>query len=157
MVTTVADLGDGVGDALDVLELATAVLNRNLEMLRRRTDVYTDLDRAEYLVLRTLAQLGHADIGSLAAALGVDPSTAGRQVAGLEARGLIDRTAAEDDRRRSIVAPTDEGRHRTDLTRQRRRTATADMLADWTADELRRLGELLTRYNKAVADRYLTR
>ncbi|HEX3588848.1 MAG TPA: MarR family transcriptional regulator [Pseudonocardiaceae bacterium] len=157
MVTTVADLGDGVGDALDVLELATAVLNRNLEMLRRRTDVYTDLDRAEYLVLRTLVQFGQADIGSLAAALGVDPSTAGRQVAGLEARGLIDRTAAEDDRRRSIVAPTDEGRRRTDLTRRRRRTATADMLSDWTADELRRLGELLTRYNKAVADRYLTR
>jgi DNA-binding MarR family transcriptional regulator len=157
MVTTVADLGEGVGDALDVLELATAVLNRNLEMLRRRTDVYTDLDRAEYLVLRTLVQLGQADIGSLAAALGVDPSTAGRQVAGLAARGLIDRTAAEDDRRRSIVAPTDEGRRRTDLTRERRRTATADMLSDWTADELRRLGELLTRYNKAVADRYLTR
>lgn len=157
MVTTVADLGDDVGDALDVLELATAVLNRNFELLRRRTDVYAELDRAEYLVLRTLTRLGRADIGSLAAALGVDPSTAGRQVAGLEARGLVDRATGEDDRRRSVVAPTDEGRRRTETTRQRRRAATADMLADWTADELRQLGALLTRYNKAVADRYLTR
>lgn len=156
MVTTVADLGDDARDGLDVLELATAVLMRNFELLRRRTDVYAELDRAEYLVLRTLTQLGPTDIGSIAAALGVDPSTAGRQVAGLQSRGLVHRTVAED-RRRSIIGPTDEGRRRTDATRERRRAATADMLADWTPDELRTLGELLTRYNKAVADRWFTR
>jgi hypothetical protein len=42
------------GDALDVLELATAVLVRNFELLRRRTGVYADLDQSEYLLLRTL-------------------------------------------------------------------------------------------------------
>jgi DNA-binding MarR family transcriptional regulator len=157
MVATVADLCDGVDDGLDVLELATAVLMRNFELLRRRSDVYAELDRAEYLLLRMLDQIGPTDIGSLAAAAGVDPSTAGRQVAVLQSHGLVDRAAAADDRRRSIVVPTEEGRHRMEATRTRRRAAAAEMLSDWSADELHQLGSLLTRYNKAVADRYLTR
>jgi DNA-binding MarR family transcriptional regulator len=157
MAATLADLCDGVEDGLDVLELATAVLMRNFELLRRRTDAYADLDRAEYLLLRMLDQLGPADIGSLAAAVGLDPSTAGRQVAGMQSRELVDRAPATDDRRRSIIAPTAEGRRRMELTRFRRREDAADMLADWSADDLHQLAMLLTRYNKAVADRYLTR
>lgn len=155
MIITVADLGDGVVDGLDVLELATAVLARNFELLRRRSDVYTELDKAEYLLLRTLDQLGPTDIGSLAAAVGLDPSTAGRQVAGMEGRDLVDRTPSPDDRRRSMIAPTEAGRQRMTATRARRRAATAEMLADWTDEELQQLGDLLTRYNKAIADRYL--
>jgi DNA-binding MarR family transcriptional regulator len=157
MAATVADLCDGVEDGLDVLELATAVLMRNFELLRRRSDAYADLDRAEYLLLRTLDQLGPTDIGSLAAAVGLDPSTAGRQVAVMESRALVDRAPAEDDRRRSIVATTADGRRRMELTRARRREGAAEMLADWSADDLHQLATLLTRYNKAVADRYLNR
>ncbi len=157
MAATVADLCDGVEDGLDVLELATAVLARNFELLRRRTDAYADLDRAEYLLLRTLDKLGPTDIGSLAAAAGLDPSTAGRQVAGMESRALVDRMPAADDRRRSIIAPTAEGRRRMELTRSRRRESAAELVDDWSADDLHQLATLLTRYNKAVAGRYLTR
>jgi DNA-binding MarR family transcriptional regulator len=155
MIITVADLGDGVVDGLDVLELATAVLMRNFELLRRRSDVYSELDKAEYLLLRTLDQLGPTDIGSLAAAVGLDPSTAGRQVAGMESRDLVDRTPSPEDRRRSMIVPTEAGRQRMEATRARRRAATAEMLADWTDEELQQLGELLTRYNKAIAERFL--
>jgi hypothetical protein len=42
-----------------------------------------------------------------------------------------------------------------EATRARRRAATAEMLADWTDEELQQLGELLTRYNKAIAERFL--
>ncbi|HVV20574.1 MAG TPA: MarR family transcriptional regulator [Pseudonocardiaceae bacterium] len=152
---TVADLSSD-GDELDELELATAVLVRNLELLRRRGDLYADLDRAEYLLLRTLDQLGPADIGTLAYAVGLDPSTVGRQVSVMEDKALVLRTAAAHDRRRSIVAPSAEGRRRMELTRQRRRDATARLLGDWTATDKRRLGNLLTRYNKAVARDFLT-
>ncbi|HEX3647665.1 MAG TPA: MarR family transcriptional regulator, partial [Pseudonocardiaceae bacterium] len=133
------------------------VLMRNFELLRRRSDVYAELDRAEYLLLRTLDQFGPTDIGSLAAAVGLDPSTAGRQVAVMAGRDLVEREPSPDDRRRSMIAPTDEGRRRMAATRFRRRAATADMLADWTDEELLQLGDLLTRYNKAVADRFLDR
>ena len=83
---------------LDEIELATAVLTRNFELLRRRSDVYTDLDRAEYLLLRTLEDLGPVGISALAAALGVDASTAGRQLTAMQAKGLVERTPAPTDR-----------------------------------------------------------
>lgn len=142
--------------ALEVIERETAVLMRHLELLRRRTDSYRELDRAEYLMLRTLAETGPVDINSLACALGVDPSTAGRQVAVMQEAGLVERAPSESDRRRSIVAMTGEGTCRMDTVRHRRLDNAADLLADWPESELRTLGAMFTRYNKAVAKRYLT-
>lgn len=142
-------------DALDVVEKATAVLARNFELLRRRSDIYTSLDRSEYLLLRTLAEIGPADIRTVAAALGLDPSTAGRQVGGMQSKGFVDRTPARDDRRRSIITPTAQGKRAMQLTRQRRRAATARLLGDWGDADLRQLADLLSRYNLAVTEQYL--
>ncbi|WP_033288033.1 MarR family winged helix-turn-helix transcriptional regulator [Amycolatopsis jejuensis] len=142
-------------DALDVLERATAVLVRNFEMLRRRTDVYAELDQAEYLILRTLDDVGPVDISTLAGALGLDPSTAGRQVSVLLGKTLVERTAPDDDRRRGIITPTERGRELMELTRSRRRAAVAGLLDGWTPDEVRTFAGFLNRYNGAVAQRYL--
>jgi DNA-binding MarR family transcriptional regulator len=142
-------------EALDVLELATAVLNRNFELLRRRTEAYKELDKSEYLLLRTLDQTGPADISTLASALGLDPSTAGRQVTGMQARELVTKIHDSMDRRRCIIAPTEQGLQLMALTRQRRLAVSAELLGDWTPDELRTFAELLTRHNDAVAARYL--
>ncbi|HWD05223.1 MAG TPA: MarR family transcriptional regulator [Amycolatopsis sp.] len=144
------------GDALDVLELATAVLVRNFELLRRRTDSYRELDQAEYLALRTLDELGSADIGTLASALGLDPSTVGRQASAMLGKGLIERSPSVADRRRSILTPTEEGQYRMRLTQTRRRDTAAELVAGFSEDELNAFGALLTRYNRAVATKYLT-
>ncbi|EWM11579.1 MULTISPECIES: MarR family winged helix-turn-helix transcriptional regulator [unclassified Kutzneria] len=142
--------------ALDVVELATAVLARNFELLRRRSEVYKELDKSEYLLLRTLDLLGPVDISTLAGALGLDPSTAGRQVTGMRGRELVTKIHDTTDRRRCIIAPTELGLELMALTRQRRLTVSAELLGDWTPDELRTFAELLTRHNDAVAARYLT-
>lgn len=142
-------------DALDVVESQSAVLVRNFELLRRRADVYGALDRSSYLLLRALDVLGPADINTLATAVGLDPSTVGRQIAAMQAKKLVDRTAAAEDRRRSIVAPTATGRHEADRVRRQRRRDLAALLDGWTGDELATLGEMFTRYNRAVAVRYL--
>ncbi len=142
-------------EPLDVLERATAVLVRNFEMLRRRTDVYAELDQAEYLILRTLDDLGPADIGTLAGALGLDPSTAGRQVSALLRKELAERNPASDDRRRCVITPTDHGRDLMHRTRARRRSTVGELLNDWTPGELDAFARLLTRYNSAVTRRYL--
>ena len=141
--------------ALDVLELATAVLNRNFELLRRRTDVYRELDKSEYLLLRTLDQTGPADVSTLAGALGLDPSTVGRQVTGMRGRDLVTKIHDSADRRRCVIAPTEQGLELMTLTRQRRLAVFDELLGDWTPDELRTFAELLTRHNDAVAERYL--
>ena len=143
------------GDALDVLELATAGLGRNFALRRRRTGVYAVLDQSEYLLLRTLDELGSADIGTLAGALGLDPSTAGRQASAMLGKGLVERGPAASDRRRTIITPTEQGRRLMDLTRTRRRDTTAALLGDWTPDDLRTFARLLNRHNSAVAQRYL--
>ena len=147
---------DAGADALEVIEVASAVLVRNFELLRRRSSIYADLDRAEYLLLRTLDAVGPSDICGLAAALGLDPSTAGRQVAAMAAKGLIERTPAATDRRRSIISPTGTGLDRMNTTRAQRRIATEELLDGWSEADLRTLGEMFTRYNRSVAEHYLT-
>ncbi|HEX6454028.1 MAG TPA: MarR family transcriptional regulator [Trebonia sp.] len=143
-------------DRLDVIELAMAILTRNVELTRNRSDIDTDLDRSEYLLLRTLVHTGPADIGTLAGILGLDPSTAGRQVAVMVRKGLVDRTAAPGDRRRAVVTATGTGRRLLDATSRRRRGLFASLLADWSDDDLDMLGALVTRFNQAVARAYLT-
>lgn len=145
---------DGV-DALEVLEVQMAVLARNLELLRRHGAFYGQLDKAGYLLLRTLAANGPADIATLAAALGLDPSTVGRQVTALRGEGLVERTADSQDRRRGIVSPTPEGLKQLAGTRDERSKRTAQLLDEWSEDELRTFGALLVKYNGAVAREYL--
>lgn len=142
-------------DALDVVEIQSAVLVRNFELLRRRADIDSELDRAGYLLLRALDALGPSDINGVAAALGLDPSTAGRQVAVMQDEGLVERACASDDRRRSIVSVSAMGRARMAGASSWRRERTAELLADWSAADLLTLGEMFTRYNESVADRYL--
>ena len=146
---------DEAPSALDVIERQTAVLVRHFEMLNRRTAVHDDLDRAEYLMLRTLDDCGPMDINSLAATLGLDPSTAGRQLSALQQAGLTTRSPDPEDRRRSIVAPTDEGLRAMERVRQRRTDSLADLLADWSQADLDTLGAMFGRYNRAVAAKHL--
>lgn len=138
-------------DALDLIEAHSAVMMRNFELLSRRTDIYDEVDRAGYLLLRTLAVTGPADITTLAAKLGLDPSTAGRQVSAMTSAGLVERTPAPEDRRRSIVVATAEGQARARRVHERRRANLAAMFDGVPEDELRVIGESFARYNQAVA------
>ena len=133
-----------------------AILTRNDELIRSRSDIHIDLDRSEYLLLRTLTQAGPADIGTLASSLGLDPSTAGRQVTAMLRKGLAERTAAPTDRRRVVVTATDTGRRLLLATSRRRRELYASLLADWSDDDLRMFGAIVTRFNQAVARAFLT-
>ncbi len=142
--------------ALDVIEQQTAVLVRHFELLNRRSPTRDTLDRAEYLLLRTLSGCGPMDINTLAAALGVDPSTAGRQVGAMRAAGLLAGESDPADRRRTVITPTEEGLDRMRTVRQVRAASIADLLADWSPQDLGTLGEMFGRYNRAVAARYLT-
>lgn len=140
---------------LSDIELQSAVLVRHFEMLRRRSEVYQGLERAEYLMLRTLDSGGATDIAGIAARLGLDPSTAGRQVTAMTRRGLVARSQARQDRRRCIVAPTAEGTRLMEEVRRRRHEETEALLAAWEEHERAALADVLARYNETVAARYL--
>lgn len=151
---------------IDRIERQAAFLNRNFELLHRRTAIHDRLDRAEYLMLRTLTSgepgaaapggAGSMDINRLATMLGLDPSTAGRQVAALRRKGLVVASPDPADRRRSLVTPTGEGLERVAQVRRLRAEGFVELLDGWSEDDLRTLGDMFQKYNRAVARRYLT-
>lgn len=142
-------------DVYGDIEVQAAVLTRNFELLRRRRSEQLEVDRAEYLLLRTLDDLGPSTIGALADSLGLDPSTVGRQVAVLEQSGWAVRIEDPGDRRRTIVETTSAGRAAMRRTSRERRRRTRQMLGDWTEEDLRSLAEMFGRYNAAVARHHL--
>lgn len=141
--------------ALSAVERQTAVLMRHFELLNRRTDIHQQLDRSEYLLLRALEDGGAMNINALAAQLGLDPSTAGRQLAGLQRAGLVERTPDPADRRCNVITPTAEGLERMRHVRTQRTEFTAELLTGWTDEELRTFDTILGKYNRTVAQRYL--
>lgn len=142
--------------ALAAVERQTAVLVRHFELLNRRGAIHEHLDRAEYLLLRILDETGPADINTLAAALGLNPSTAGRQVSALLASGLAERAKDPDDRRRCVVTPTELGFQRMREVQRMRTDNTADLLSGWSDEDLGVLASMFNKYNTAVAEKYLT-
>ena len=140
--------------ALARLERQTAILARHFELLYRRTGIHDSLDRAEYLLLRALDESGPMRISALAAQLGLDPSTAGRQVAVLQAGGLVEREPDPADRRCTVVTPTAEGLERMRRVRAVRTEFVADLLDDWSDEDLRAFDAILGKYNKSIAERY---
>ena len=142
--------------ALSAVERQTAILTRHFELLHRRTEIHDTLDRAEYLLLRALDEAGPMRISALATLLGLDPSTAGRQVAVLQTGGLVEREPDPADRRCTVVTPTAEGLARMRHVRRLRTEMVAELLGDWSDEDLRTFDAILGKYNRSVAERYLT-
>jgi DNA-binding MarR family transcriptional regulator len=97
------------------LRLAVTRLNRRL-----RAEADSGLTASGMAALATIGRRGPLALGELAAVEGVKPPTMTATVAGLEAEGLIARTADEKDRRVSRVALTARGRQRLERVRSRK-------------------------------------
>src|SRR3954452_2630651 len=74
-------------DGLDRLETQMAVLARQIEHAARTSTTFHQMDRAAYLIARTLDESGPATLNEIARALSLDGSTVTRQVASMEAGG----------------------------------------------------------------------
>lgn len=82
----------------------------------------------------------------------VQPPSATRTVAALEARGLVQRTPHPTDGRQAILSPTEQGREIVAQDRRAREAWLAKRLAELSPDErdtLRRAAELLERISRA--------
>ena len=116
------------------LRLAVTRLNRRL-----RAEADSGLTASGMAALATIGRRGPLALGELAAVEGVKPPTMTATVAGLEAEGLIARTADEKDRRVSRVALTARGRQRLERARSRK---TAYLAARLERLEEHQLGQL---------------
>lgn len=139
------------GDPLDVIETEMTRLTRAIMTLGRCTEGDLGLDRAGYLLLRTLERIGPASINTIAGTVGLDSSTVTRQVSAMKTLGLVERTTNPGDRRSCIISPTRAGRDIMRQMRQLRRGSLAALTKDWTEDERCALARLLAKLNDSIA------
>ncbi len=137
-------------DFIDLVAHETAVLIRRGESARKRAQT---LDRSAYLLLDAVAAHNPLALGCLAERFQLDISTVSRQVAMLEAKGLVARETDPRDGRVSLLAVTETGMSQLQATRAARRAFFAGLLADWSDEDCRALGTILRRLNQAIARR----
>lgn len=91
-------------------------------------------------------QAGHtACIGDVADYLAIEHSTASRTVSSIVAAGLLTKSPAADDQRRSMLALTDVGRKALAQVTARRQELVTAVVADWPDAEVDTLVHLLDR------------
>lgn len=136
--------------AISAIETELATLTRHLERVSRQSRIYDRLDRSGYLLARTLHGRGPTAIGALAAELGLDATTVTRQVAVMDAEGLVARERDPHDGRSCLVSLTEAGVRRMDEVRAAREERLSTLLDGWSGDDRRSLGEVLARFNAAI-------
>jgi DNA-binding MarR family transcriptional regulator len=141
--------GGSVKAAAVTVERELMLLIRALEALQRKRGY--PLERAEFLILRTLSEGGSATVGGLARTLYLDDSTMTRQVAALEAKGLVTRAADPVDRRAGLIAATLRGESMMRETLAVRLERVAGYLRRWPAADRSAFGRLLGRLNAALS------
>jgi DNA-binding MarR family transcriptional regulator len=137
-------------DTIGVIELELLKLVRHLETFGRRSSLHLHVDRAGYLALRTLEDLGPLSTKALASALNLDASTVTRQINALEGSRLVERQPDPHDRRSSTIALTAEGRRMMDGVEQERRQGVEALISDWGQTEKASLGRALSRLNASL-------
>jgi DNA-binding MarR family transcriptional regulator len=158
-----AAVSEGAGDeprgtdAIGVIELELIKLVRHLETFGRRSSLYVRVDRAGYLVMRMLDELGPVTANALARSLRLDSSTVTRQITALESQGFVERCANPADGRSSTIVLTRRGRQSMrDVEAERRRHIEA-LVSGWEDASQVDLGIALTRLNNALVESVLPR
>ena len=112
---------------------------------RVRAGAGLQLDRAAYPLLRGIAECGPVRLSDLATRLGVQVSTASRQVKELEQAGLVERTGDPKDGRVAMLALAPAGREALKKLRESWRRVLVEILDDWPEADREALGVLLSR------------
>jgi len=105
------------------------------------------IEWAAYALLFQLVTDGPKRSSALAEAVCVDPSTVSRQVAELVKAGLVERVPDPADGRASLLVATARGLEVHAMRRARRVATFGRIVADWPADDVATLTDLLVRFN----------
>ena len=108
-----------------------------------------DVESATQVLLRTVSAEGPVRASALAASVQSDLSTVSRQVAGLVARGLLERQADQADGRACLLAVTEAGHAVLAEHEADRAEFFTRVLAGWTPGDLDQFARLLERFTAA--------
>ncbi len=115
-----------------------------------RRDAGVHLERSAYVTLVRIAQLDGGRLSDIAAAMGLEVSTASRHVKRLVAEGYVEATTCQNDARARRYTPTDAGAAALARVRARRRAHLARVLDDWPEDDVTTLSNGLDRLVDAL-------
>ncbi|NUU22479.1 MAG: winged helix-turn-helix transcriptional regulator [Streptomycetaceae bacterium] len=107
------------------------------------------LPRSAISILFVLHRHGPLGVKEIADRLGVEQSTASRQVRPLEEQGLVRREGDPRDGRAVLLRVTDAGLAARERIRQVWLRDIATVWRDWEPDEREQLGALLTRFRES--------
>ena len=86
----------------------------------------------------------------LAAFVGIKPSSLTKQIQELEAKGLVDRIADEQDGRAAIIRLTQSGQDSLAAAAEIRQSILRQVIAGWSAEQAQQVAELLDRLSGGV-------
>jgi DNA-binding MarR family transcriptional regulator len=139
--TRIEDIHKIYGAVVDLV----GIMNRPQRDARMIKEAGISLDRALFPLLVGIGRFGPIGVVDLADRAGRDYTTVSRQVAKLESLGLVEREAAEGDKRVREAVITASGREMAraiDKARDRLLTA---MLAEWRQQDIATLAPLLRK------------
>jgi len=139
--THIEDIRRIFGAVVDLV----GIMNSPQRDTRMIEEAGVSLDRALFPLLVGIGRFGPIGVGDLADRVGRDYTTVSRQVAKLEALGLVEREAAQTDKRVRVAVITAEGREMTDAIDKARDRILTTMLAEWSAKDIAMLAVLLRR------------
>jgi len=129
---------------------ALLALSRGLGRVARERARAGDVTPQQAETLALIAEKGALSTSTLATLLGIDPSTASRNLSGLERSGLIARQKGSDDARQTDVRLTPRGRRAAQSVGSGAAAAFASLLDKVPRGERARVIEALELVSKIV-------
>jgi Transcriptional regulators len=139
------------------LESQLSLFVRRAEAVRLSHIMGKEMDRSSYLILQYLEKAGAAGIKTISTTFQLDISTVSRQIAALEAKGLISRLTDPNDARISLLQLTEEAPALLAEVRAAREAFFQELLADWNEEEIRTFGNLMLKFNETAEQRIRSR
>ncbi len=103
-----------------------------------------------FSLLRYVRHQGPVRAGDLVAAFDLDKAFVSRSVSQLREAGLLDQTPDPEDGRATLLVATEAAVEQFDRIRADVRRNYANLLDDWEVDDMKRLSELLTRFQRSL-------
>lgn len=129
---------------------AVQVVARGLGRISRERARTGEVTPQQAETLQLIAEKGAISTSQLAVILGIDPSTASRNLAGLEKAGLVQRKKGTEDGRQTDIRLTPKGKRAADSATQGANQAFASLLERLPRQERQRVTDALELVAQAI-------
>jgi DNA-binding MarR family transcriptional regulator len=136
----------------DKFARAVHVVFRGLGRINRERARGTDITPQQSETLQLLAEKGALSTSALAAELGIDSSTASRNLTGLEKSGLVTRKKGADDGRQTDVRLTPRGKRAADSAQSKAQSAYGSLIDKLPRGDRAKIIDALDILARTLAD-----